>query len=185
MNPSISVDETAPKGRQAKCQDGPLLMSPRGSLSRPLTYQELDSEGKTGRSESKDDSDYMDTGSDDEAPRVLSRDIITQRRHLSSISDSKSTLRDLFGGAITMNIPESYKDVSDLRQVPDHQEVYLDQRSTASFIVEILSYEDSVPDDNAAAYFFDDLAQANQVIIFILPISQDHSLSNRSNGTIQ
>ena len=33
---------------------------------------------------------------------------------------------DLFGGAITTSIPSSWRDVSQVRQVPDHQEVYQD-----------------------------------------------------------
>ena len=33
---------------------------------------------------------------------------------------------DLFGGAITTSIPSSWRDVSQVRQVPDKQEVYQD-----------------------------------------------------------
>jgi hypothetical protein len=46
---------------------------------------------------------------------------------LSRLSlDDKLTKRDLYGGAMTMSIPTKWRDVSDVRQVPDHQEVYQD-----------------------------------------------------------
>ena len=64
------------------------------------------------------------------------------------------TLKILFGGAITVYMPEGLLDVScvsisglkpttehppsDLRQVPDTQEVYLDPQSNVSLILEIL-----------------------------------------------
>lgn len=31
--------------------------------------------------------------------------------------------RELYGGAVTMGIPDAFMDVSDFRPVPDHQEV--------------------------------------------------------------
>ena len=64
------------------------------------------------------------------------------------------SLKLLFGGAITAYMPEGLLDVScvsisdlkcttdhppsDLRQVPDTQEVYLDPQSNVSLILEIL-----------------------------------------------
>jgi hypothetical protein len=66
------------------------------------------------------------------------------------------SLKMLFGGAITVYMPEGLLDVScvsilgmkykyttehppsDLRQVPDTQEVYLDPQSNVSLILEIL-----------------------------------------------
>ncbi|EAA29986.1 hypothetical protein GE21DRAFT_9776 [Neurospora crassa] len=43
----------------------------------------------------------------------------------------------LFGGAIVCDLPEHFADVSRLRQVPDHQEVYIDKDGFTSIIVEI------------------------------------------------
>jgi len=40
--------------------------------------------------------------------------------------------RDLFGGAIQINIPAVWRDVSAVRQVPDHQEVFQDCTSAAT-----------------------------------------------------
>ena len=32
----------------------------------------------------------------------------------------------LYGGALSAALPDTFKDVSEIRQVPDNQEVYLD-----------------------------------------------------------
>ena len=40
--------------------------------------------------------------------------------------ESKLVKRDLYGGVMTISIPAEWRDVSDVRQVPDHQEVYQD-----------------------------------------------------------
>ncbi|KAI9868427.1 MAG: multicopy suppressor of ts gsp1 [Trichoglossum hirsutum] len=57
---------------------------------------------------------------------------------------------DLFGGAIVVDLPDGYADVSDIRQVPDHQEVYLDKDGFASIIIDITERPDSVTTDEAA-----------------------------------
>ncbi|KAJ2021422.1 hypothetical protein IWW57_004904, partial [Coemansia sp. S610] len=51
-------------------------------------------------------------------------------------------LRNLFGGAMTMVIPKAMTDISLIRQVPDHQEVFADALTDTSIIIEIL---ESVP----------------------------------------
>jgi hypothetical protein len=53
--------------------------------------------------------------------------------------------------------------VSDVRQVPDHQEVFQDLSSAEQpcLIVEILQYHREQPDDKIARYLFQDLAEAN------------------------
>jgi hypothetical protein len=40
------------------------------------------------------------------------------------------SLLGLFGGAITIELPAGFEDVSALRQVPDHQEVFMHKVST-------------------------------------------------------
>ncbi|KAF2237459.1 Mog1p/PsbP-like protein [Viridothelium virens] len=50
---------------------------------------------------------------------------------------------ELFGGAITADYPNTFIDVSDLRQVPDHQEVYIDANGLTSIIVDILERQPS------------------------------------------
>ncbi|KAI0150632.1 Mog1p/PsbP-like protein [Xylariaceae sp. FL1272] len=43
----------------------------------------------------------------------------------------------LFGGALVCDLPTKFADVSQLRQVPDNQEVYIDKDGFTSIIVEI------------------------------------------------
>lgn len=81
----------------------------------------------------------------------------------------------LFGGSIIANVKENFKDVSDIRPIPDHQEVFLALEDTltgappqnVSLIVEILDME-SIPSDidavsgEAIRYYFKDLATSNE-----------------------
>ncbi|KAJ1397644.1 hypothetical protein B484DRAFT_458656 [Ochromonadaceae sp. CCMP2298] len=70
--------------------------------------------------------------------------------------------RTLYGGAIEAVLPASFRDVSDLRQVPDHQEVFVDQGSEASLIVELLSLDADVADEHAVQHYFNQLAEHNE-----------------------
>ena len=69
---------------------------------------------------------------------------------------------DLFGGAMQIQVPASFDDVSTLRDVPDHQEVFCDRQGDDSLIVELLGYEDDIDNGDAAAYFFAQLAKDNE-----------------------
>ncbi|EPE25981.1 Mog1p/PsbP-like protein [Glarea lozoyensis ATCC 20868] len=44
----------------------------------------------------------------------------------------------LFGGALIVDLPSNFADVSTIRQVPDHQEVYLDKDGFTSIIFDIV-----------------------------------------------
>lgn len=70
--------------------------------------------------------------------------------------------RPLFGGAIMVQVPTSFRDVSDVRQVPDNQEAFQNTENGQLLVVEILELQ-SVDDEAAAAYFFQDLCEANGV----------------------
>ncbi len=48
--------------------------------------------------------------------------------------------RDLYGGAISAPLPSDYLDASSLRQIPDHQEVFLSPRTLTSLVFEINQY---------------------------------------------
>ncbi|WOO81538.1 Ran guanine nucleotide release factor [Vanrija pseudolonga] len=76
--------------------------------------------------------------------------------------------RPLFGGAIAFAVPTSYHDASDMRQVPDTQEVFLSHESDTSVIVEILQSPtegDAGRDLYAAAKFhFDSIAHDNAAL---------------------
>jgi hypothetical protein len=72
--------------------------------------------------------------------------------------------RPLFGGAITCDVPTVWRDVSDIRQVPDHQECWLDIVDDGAFlVVEVMDRQSSVADAEAAGFFFRDLAEANGI----------------------
>jgi hypothetical protein len=43
-------------------------------------------------------------------------------------------VKELFGGAIRMGVPPQWTDVSDLRQVPDNQEVWCYQQCSRSSV---------------------------------------------------
>ncbi|KAL9096421.1 MAG: hypothetical protein Q9165_001418 [Trypethelium subeluteriae] len=67
---------------------------------------------------------------------------------------------ELFGGAIIADYPTTFIDVSDLRQVPDHQEVYIDANGLTSIVVDILerpSSEICKDDEEAALYHLKDI----------------------------
>ncbi|KAK7192931.1 hypothetical protein DPSP01_005141 [Paraphaeosphaeria sporulosa] len=64
---------------------------------------------------------------------------------------------DLYGGAITVDLPTAYGDASQIREVPDHQEVYLDENGYSGVIVEILEYVEKPTDAEALQYHFADL----------------------------
>mmetsp|Transcript_90919 Transcript_90919/g.294221 ORF Transcript_90919/g.294221 Transcript_90919/m.294221 type:complete len:197 (+) Transcript_90919:68-658(+) len=68
----------------------------------------------------------------------------------------------LYGGAIVCDMPRCFSDASNFREVPDHQEVWVDGASDRSLIVEILERKDEVPDDQALAFFLSDLAAFNE-----------------------
>lgn len=66
--------------------------------------------------------------------------------------------RSLFGGAIVCYFPQRFQDVSDVRQVPDHQEAFVDSGRDESLIFELLDFKHDVPDNGSATWFFQDLA---------------------------
>jgi len=69
----------------------------------------------------------------------------------------------LYGGAAKCMIPSDWVDASSFRDVPDHQEVFMHPHAVGeqSVIIEILEYDQTLPDDKAAAYYFNDLANAD------------------------
>ncbi|CAG8773885.1 16529_t:CDS:2, partial [Acaulospora morrowiae] len=71
------------------------------------------------------------------------------------------TFRELFGGAITTLIPENFADISDVREVPDNQEVYANADTDQSIIIEILQYVHSGSDEDAVRHHFMSVASDN------------------------
>ncbi|KAF5221530.1 hypothetical protein ECC02_005417 [Trypanosoma cruzi] len=69
---------------------------------------------------------------------------------------------ELFGGAIRCLLPVTTVDVSEFRQVPDTQEVYTEAETGMCIIVELLARQSEVSDRECGAFFFKDLAHANE-----------------------
>jgi len=79
--------------------------------------------------------------------------------------------RNLFGGALTLKVPSQWRDVSNVRQVPDNQEVYQDctvesgqalhDVGTGGCIIVELLERQKILDEEAATFFFGDLMEAN------------------------
>lgn len=67
-------------------------------------------------------------------------------------------ITDLFGGAITVNVPTNFADVSKIRQVPDNQEVYLDKNGFTSLSFDITERVSHLSTDkDALNYHFNDI----------------------------
>ena len=70
---------------------------------------------------------------------------------------------ELFGGAMAVCLPPGWLDCSDARPVPDHQEVWLEEKGGCrSLIIELLQRAEEARDDEQCAIFhFVDIAEAN------------------------
>eukprot|EP00262_Sarcandra_glabra_P019290 TRINITY_DN7219_c0_g1_i4.p1 TRINITY_DN7219_c0_g1~~TRINITY_DN7219_c0_g1_i4.p1 ORF type:complete len:167 (-),score=30.79 TRINITY_DN7219_c0_g1_i4:530-1030(-) len=66
--------------------------------------------------------------------------------------------RPLFGGAISSVFPLRFQDVSNIREVPDHQEVFGVPSRDESLVFELLDLKSEVEDSGSAVWFLHDLA---------------------------
>ncbi|KAJ8401741.1 hypothetical protein AAFF_G00377120 [Aldrovandia affinis] len=71
-------------------------------------------------------------------------------------------VRPLFGGALSAIIPHSARDISELREIPDNQELFAHKHTDQSLMVDLLEYQSHVEDSEAARYHFEDLAGCNE-----------------------
>jgi hypothetical protein len=82
-------------------------------------------------------------------------------------TDNGNSVRDelvaveLYGGAIVSSLPKRFEDVSQLRHIPDHQEVYADNPTDQSIIFELNQLE-AIDDEKAIEYHLNDIAEANE-----------------------
>ena len=51
---------------------------------------------------------------------------------------AKSRGVELYGGAMSIELPETFRNAAEFRQIPDHQEVFVDHETENSIIIEIL-----------------------------------------------
>jgi hypothetical protein len=169
------------KGR-AVVSHAPILLSEDGQITESAERKAKDVQNHLNKKENEDVifnlSDQLksssltpklsvEVGTELEPKLSMSTELSPNLLSSSSRSlDFKRTFveGEFFGGAIVCQIPTSFEDVSNLRQVPDHQEVYMDKDSEMSFIIELLAFEDTVSHADAAQYFFDDLASCNEAV---------------------
>ncbi|CAK9225859.1 unnamed protein product [Sphagnum troendelagicum] len=76
----------------------------------------------------------------------------------NSVFDDRFVARPLFGGAIMCRIPANFHDVSNVREVPNNQEAFVDPNRDESIIVELLELKDTVVDERSSRWFLQDLA---------------------------
>ncbi|KAF9112899.1 hypothetical protein BGX27_002606 [Mortierella sp. AM989] len=69
--------------------------------------------------------------------------------------------QELYGGAITLNLPRKFENISHVRDVPDHQEVFVNVEEDQSVIVEILELAAEASDEACAAFHYQQLAEDN------------------------
>ena len=103
---------------------------------------------------------------------------MSMTRQAQSGADGWST-QQCFGGAISVRLPSEFVNVSDVRQVPDNQEVFVDDTTGASVIVELLERVDDVDDANAARYHFDELARSNRATAHCVDVLADPTPAER------
>jgi len=69
--------------------------------------------------------------------------------------------RELFGGAITATLPANVIDASDIRQIPDTQELFLFSESDISIILEVLERVEVEDPTEAIKFHFNSIAHDN------------------------
>jgi Ran-interacting Mog1 protein len=79
------------------------------------------------------------------------------------MSSRKAVKQSLWGGSasILMPLDSEWFDCSQIRQIPDNQEVFSDMKSDRSIIVELLEADDDVSDGGASRYHFMEIAHVN------------------------
>lgn len=74
------------------------------------------------------------------------------------MADGNGT-RALFGGAISVRIPAQFADISQIREIPDNQEVFAHAETDRSLIVELLQLESDLTTSTPSGHHFAVLAR--------------------------
>jgi Ran-interacting Mog1 protein len=163
-------------GRPVK-NPGPILMSPGGTISETFGRpSETESTGFDQNEKGSKLNGKVCKSSIKEPSKLLNRDLFggAIRCSIPGTFEDVSVIREvtslgqlmydfLATDWLLIALNRSVCTHFLLMQVPDHQEVFVDRESELSLIVELLEYEESVTDDKAAAHYFNDLAQCNEV----------------------
>lgn len=183
----MSQREKDQQVERAVVSQGPLLMSPGGTFELFSSVSSSSGELMSpGFSTSASPTPIQSFVESPQEAKDMSNDTITIAsksgdRSYISCDDTVMTFtsRELFGGAITVKLPDSFEDVSAVRQVPDHQEVFVENKTEMSFIVELLAFDEKVPDNKAALHHFEDLAQCNEVSLHKIRIKKSDILQSK------
>ncbi|CAO3578843.1 unnamed protein product [Absidia cylindrospora] len=81
----------------------------------------------------------------------------------------------LYGGAIYTIIKSSYIDASNLRQVPDNQEVFVDMQTQQSLIIELLEKVEHL-NEEAAKFHFEQIAEQNNATSYSIKSIEHQSV---------
>lgn len=84
----------------------------------------------------------------------------------------------LFGGAFSATLPPGAIDISDLRPVPDNQEVFCHRMTDQSLIVELLELQAHVVGEAAARYHFEDVGGVQEARVVQVDAVQPIPLEN-------
>ncbi|GAA5875253.1 hypothetical protein JCM16303_000556 [Sporobolomyces ruberrimus] len=97
-----------------------------------------------------------------------------------------TSTRPLYGGAISSSLPSAFLDASDLRQVPDTQEVFLSPNSDLSLIIEVLELvkDEGAGDSLEAAikFHFSSLAHDNSALSSNIDSINVPTIDKSTNG---
>eukprot|EP01062_Namystynia_karyoxenos_P069774 TRINITY_DN65231_c0_g1_i1.p2 TRINITY_DN65231_c0_g1~~TRINITY_DN65231_c0_g1_i1.p2 ORF type:complete len:222 (+),score=52.43 TRINITY_DN65231_c0_g1_i1:96-761(+) len=94
--------------------------------------------------------------------RIIDRAAVAAAHDAAMAAVGTWAPRQFFGGAMTMDVPGSCTDASDVRDVPDHQEVYVDVVSSLSFVLEVLEPKAGLDGEELLLFHFRELGAANQ-----------------------
>jgi hypothetical protein len=86
------------------------------------------------------------------------------------------TSTPLFGGALSTSIPSTFLDTSDLRQIPDNQEVFIDRDGLASITFDILEQVDTTDVEKALAIHLGEVVEGDAAQV--VEMSNSESLQN-------
>nr|XP_046248639.1 ran guanine nucleotide release factor [Scatophagus argus]XP_046248640.1 ran guanine nucleotide release factor [Scatophagus argus] len=109
---------------------------------------------------------------------------------MQAAGGSAAQTHPLFGGALSAVLPYTATDISELREIPDNQEVFVHTNTDQSLIVELVEYQGQVADQDAARYHFEDIAGSNKAlgpgafeVTSVMPLSKSElSLSDCSSA---
>ncbi|XP_055818663.1 uncharacterized protein LOC129887552 isoform X4 [Solanum dulcamara] len=86
----------------------------------------------------------------------------SSRVAILNMSGDSTAVRPLFGDTISTTFPLHFQDVTNMRQVPNHQEVFVDPARDENLIIELLDLKVDVVDSGSAIWFLQDLANEQE-----------------------